>query len=99
MIPGNRAALGGGWVAFGLGPIVLYRRRARGDAEVPGNTKAAASPMTPIAARVIIARPYVRLSVEVTPATRMVPERAAPREEPSFDTLRQDPRSHPPGPR
>jgi hypothetical protein len=48
MLPGSRLALGGGWVAVGLGPIVLYRRRARGDAEVPGNTKAAASPMTPI---------------------------------------------------
>ena len=46
--------------------------------------------MTPIAARVIIAKPYTRLGVEVISATRMMPAMAAPMAAP-----REEPREEP----
>ena len=59
-----------GWVS-GFGPVATLSFR--------GSSRAAASPATPTAARVIIARPYARLGVDVMPAMRIVPAMAAPR--------------------
>src|SRR5262249_58666402 len=55
---------------------------------VRGRNVAATNPTAPNVARTIMASPYERSGVVVSPATRTVPAMAVPREEPRFEMLR-----------